>query len=389
MLNGHSRIDYRLLGISVDVGVQRGLAEFRMGRPLIFATDGEQVLALPVDGADGERVAAFQALYPARPPRLAITARRAKALGIDTAEPVLVELTGADDASSIFALASSTQVDRAITTHPAGRTAVAAIELAKLALRLPALLIRDAEAHAGAILNPPLITVDAAAVAHFRQDIIRSLTIAGDAQVPLENDLSTRFVVFRDVIGGSSAAIIVGNPDLSKPVPVRLHSACLTGDVFGSRRCDCGDQLKLALERLQAAGGGVILYLDQEGRGLGLVNKIRAYKLQDAGLDTVDANTTLGFDDDERDYKVAARMLELLGCKRILLLTNNPSKLESLVEAGIEIIERLPLYTPINADNRRYLAAKAMRAGHWLDGMFVEPGEDLGKHKEAGLAPPA
>jgi GTP cyclohydrolase II len=389
MLNGHSRIDYRLLGIPQDIGVQRGLAEFRMGRPLIFAADGEQVLALPVDGADNERVAAFQALYVARPPRLAITARRAKALGVETAAPVLVELAAADDADSIFALAASTQVDRAIATHPAGRTAVAAIELAKLAQRLPALLIRHVEADAGAILHPPLITVDADAVTGFRREIIRSLAIVGDAQVPLQNGLSTRFVVFRDAIGGSSTAIIVGNPDFSKPVPVRLHSACLTGDVFGSRRCDCGDQLNLALARLQTAGGGVILYLDQEGRGVGLVNKIRAYKLQDAGLDTVDANTTLGFDDDERDYKIAARMLDLLGCRRVLLLTNNPSKLESLVEAGIDIVERLPLYTPINADNRRYLAAKAARAGHWLDGMFVESGEDQSKHKATGLVPPA
>jgi GTP cyclohydrolase II len=388
MLNGHSRIDYRLLGTSGDVGVQRGLAEFRMGRPVIFAADAEQILALPVDGADGERVAAFHALHAARPPRLAITARRAKALGVETAEPVLVELAATDDADSIFALAASAHVDRAVATRPAGRTAVAAIELAKLAHRLPALLVRDAEAHASAILNPPLITVDADAVTRFRREIIRSLVIAGDAQVPLENGLSTRFVVFRDVIGGSSSAIIVGNPDFSQPVPVRLHSACLTGDVFGSRRCDCGDQLNLALARLHAAGGGVILYLDQEGRGVGLVNKIRAYKLQDAGLDTVDANTTLGFDDDEREYKIAARMLDLLGCRRVLLLTNNPSKLESLIEAGIEIVERLPLYTPINADNRRYLAAKATRAGHWLDGMFVESSADQGKREEPGLAPP-
>jgi GTP cyclohydrolase II len=386
MLNGHSRIDSRLLGTSDDVGVQRGLAEFRMGRPVIFAADGEQVLALPVDGADAERVAAFKALYAPRPPRLAITARRAKALGIETADPVLLELAPTDDATSIFALAASANVERPVTSRPAGRTAVAAIELAKLAHRLPALLVRDVDAHASPVLNPPLITVDADAVTRFREQIIRSLAIAGDAQVPLANGLSTRFVVFRDVLGGNSTAIIVGEPDFSKPVPVRLHSACLTGDVFGSRRCDCGDQLNLALSRLQAAGGGVILYLDQEGRGVGLVNKMRAYKLQDAGLDTVDANTTLGFDDDERDYKTAARMLDLLGCKRILLLTNNPSKLESLVEAGIEIAERLPLYTPINADNRRYLAAKAARAGHWLDGMFV--GDDQGQHKEPGLAPP-
>ena len=139
-----------------------------------------------------------------------------------------------------------------------------------------------------------------------------------EAKVPLQGGLSTRFVVFRDAVGGGSVAVIVGEPDFSKPVPVRLHSACLTGDVFGSSRCDCGDQLRLALTRLKEEGGGVILYLEQEGRGLGLANKMRAYALQDAGLDTVDANTTLGFDDDERDYGIAARMLQKLGCTRVL-----------------------------------------------------------------------
>ena len=117
-------------------------------------------------------------------------------------------------------------------------------------------------------------------------------------------------------------------------------------------------------------GGGIILYLDQEGRGLGLANKMRTYQLQDAGLDTVDANTTLGFDDDERDYGVAVRMLQMLGCTRIVLLTNNPAKLDALSEAGIEIVGRLPLLAPVNRDNRRYLTAKATRAGHWIDGIL-------------------
>jgi GTP cyclohydrolase II len=159
---------------------------------------------------------------------------------------------------------------------------------------------------------------------------------------------------------------------------VRLHSACLTGDVFGSSRCDCGDQLRLALKRLNEEGGGVILYLEQEGRGLGLANKMRAYALQDDGLDTVDANTTLGFDDDERDYGVAARMLQMLGCTRVLLMTNNPAKLDGLTEAGIEVSGRKALQAPINAHNRRYLTAKAMRAGHKLDhlmGALSEAGD--------------
>jgi GTP cyclohydrolase II len=232
-----------------------------------------------------------------------------------------------------------------------------------------------AAARSAPAFDPPLVAVAATAVARFHRDNIRSLAIAGEAQVPLHSGLTTRFVVFRDAIGGAPIAIIVGAPDFSAPVPIRLHSACLTGDVFRSRRCDCGDQLRLALTCLAEAGGGVILYLEQEGRGLGLANKMRAYELQDAGFDTVDANTTLGFDDDERDYGAAARMLELLGCKQVIMLTNNPDKLDGLADAGIEISGRIPLNTPINAHNRRYLAALAKRAGHLLDDVLAGDGE--------------
>ena len=189
--------------------------------------------------------------------------------------------------------------------------------------------------------------------------------------MPLNSGTRTRFVIFRDAMGGSSVAIIVGKPDFINPVAVRLHSACLTGDVFGSRRCDCGDQLKLALARLEDMGGGIILYLAQEGRGLGLANKMRTYQMQEDGLDTVDANTTLGFDDDERDYGIAARMLHMLGCTRVVLLTNNPAKLDGLAKAGIEIAGRMPVEAPINSDNRRYLTAKVARAGHRLDHLMA------------------
>jgi GTP cyclohydrolase II len=170
--------------------------------------------------------------------------------------------------------------------------------------------------------------------------------------------------VFRDALGVDQVAIIIGNPNFGEPIPVRLHSACLTGDVFGSRRCDCGDQLQLALAHLESVGGGIVLYLAQEGRGIGLANKMRAYRLQDAGLDTRDANTVLGFEDDERDYGTAAMMLRSLNCTRIVLLTNNPAKLDGLIKAGIEIAARVPLEAPINSHNRRYLTTKAVRSGH-------------------------
>jgi len=385
MRNGYRQVGSHLLGDRDHIGVERGLAEFRAGRPVVIASERETIVALPADGIEAGRFAAFRALCAPAPPRLVITARRARSLGLNTPDPVLLTLAPSDDAESIHALASDAHADRALAATPAGDAAIAAIELAKLAQRLPALVV--SEGTATPIFDPPLVTVTAAAVTRFRSDLIRSLAIAGDAQVPLEGGTATRFVVFRDAIGGGAVAIIVGAPDFSRPVPVRMHSACLTGDVFGSRRCDCGDQLRLALTRLKAAGGGIILYLDQEGRGLGLVNKMRAYKLQDAGLDTVDANTTLGFDDDERDYGVAARMLEMLGCTRVLLLTNNPAKLYGLTDAGIEICGRMSLNTPINADNRRYLTAKARRAGHLLEGVLAEADGVDGKRKDPGLAP--
>ncbi|MGD9880273.1 MAG: GTP cyclohydrolase II, partial [Reyranella sp.] len=144
---------------------------------------------------------------------------------------------------------------------------------------------------------------------------------------------------------------------------------------FGSRRCDCGEQLRLALARLAEIGGGIVLYLPQEGRGLGLANKMRAYALQDTGLDTIDANTMLGFDDDERDYGIAARMLHLLACRQVLLLTNNPAKLAGLARAGVDLAGRVPLEAAINTDNRRYMVAKAERAGHQLEALAAD-GED-------------
>jgi GTP cyclohydrolase II len=365
MRNGDASVVSGLFGAPGQVEVERGLAEFRGGRPVRITTPGQSIVALPVDGLDACRLTAFKAFAAPTLPSLVISARRARALGLDGSEPVAIPLSGGEDIATIQSLVADVEALRPRTVEPAGAPAKAAIALAKLAQRLPALLV--AEAEGSALADPPLVVVEGEAIARFRRSVLQSLTVASEAQVPLHGGHSTRFVVFRDAIGDSSVAVVVGKPDFSKPVTVRLHSACLTGDVFGSRRCDCGDQLKLALARLDEAGGGVILYLEQEGRGVGLVNKMRAYQLQDEGLDTVDANTTLGFDDDERDYGVAARMLEMLGCTRVRLLTNNPAKLDSLSTAGIEVTGRLPLYTPINADNRRYLTAKLKRAGHRLD----------------------
>ena len=367
--NGNGHAGSGVFGSPDRVLVKRGLAEFRSGRPVMFSSQNAKFLiALPVDGLNAARLHAFEHLCAPAKPKLVVTARRARALGIEAAGPVVLSLPKGADADMIYSLVADADADEPIDPDgSADERAAAAIELAKIAQRLPALLVAEAESATSALIDPPMIVVAVDAVKRFRSSDIHALEIASEAKVPLQGGISTRFVVFRDSVGGGSVAVIVGEPDFSKPVPVRLHSSCLTGDVFGSSRCDCGDQLRIALSRLKEEGGGVILYLEQEGRGVGLANKMRAYALQDAGLDTVDANTTLGFDDDERDYGIAARMLQQINCTKVLLLTNNPAKLDGLTEAGIEVVGRKPLHAPINVHNRRYMTAKAMRAGHKLD----------------------
>src|SRR5882757_3023461 len=355
-----------LFGSWGHTSVSRGLGEFHGRRPVLVTATGEAVLALPVEGLDGQRLVEFMALCGPAVPQLVITERRALALGIDASTPMTLALSAGDDANAILALVTDATNDRIPAARPASRAAAAAIQLVKISQGLPAVLAADLVAHT-VTCGESIVRVEADAVARFADDAIHSLIVASEASVPLSSGTPTRFVVFRDAMGGSPVAIIVGKPDFTNAVPVRLHSACLTGDVFGSRRCDCGDQLRLAVALLEDLGGGVILYLAQEGRGLGLTNKMRTYQLQDNGLDTFDANTTLGFDDDERDYGIAAHMLRMLNCTRIVLLTNNPAKLDGLTKAGIEIASRMPLDAPVNADNRRYMTAKAARAGHQFD----------------------
>jgi GTP cyclohydrolase II len=365
-----------LLGKADQVAVERGIAEFAAGRPVILTSRSESALVLPVDGLTDAILAGFRQLCAPARPYLLITARRARALGLDAAGPTGLAVGELHSAASLLSLAADQIPSRHFDLVAAGETAGAAIGLAKLAQLLPALLVGP-EPPTGARVGGDFafIRVTAQAVPLFRRAAMDSLVVAAQTSVPLNAGFGARFVVFRDRLGGSPVAVIVGNPDFSQPVAVRLHSACLTGDVFGSRRCDCGDQLRMALKQLQQHGGGIILYLEQEGRGLGLANKIRAYALQEAGLDTVDANTVLGFEDDERDYGVAVRMLQMLGCTRVRLLTNNPAKLEGVSAAGIDVSGRVPLQGRVHPDNRRYLAAKAMRAGHKLDHLMGTLGD--------------
>ncbi len=249
--------------------------------------------------------------------------------------------------------------------RPADRIETAALELCKLAGLLPAALVFEEGAR-----GEPHVAAEADLVSVFayRDWIARSVRPVVEAEIPLRLAGRARFVAFRPADGGAEQyAILIGSPTAEAPPLCRLHSECLTGDLFGSLRCDCGEQLEGALRRMAEEGGGVLLYLRQEGRGIGLVNKLRAYRLQMEGLDTVDANIHLGFEPDERDFLVAATILERLGLPRVRLLTNNPGKVEALARHGITVTERVPHSFAANRHNHFYLETKARRSGHLID----------------------
>ncbi|WP_424627813.1 GTP cyclohydrolase II [Bradyrhizobium sp. SYSU BS000235] len=303
-----------------------------------------------------------------------MTAQRARAMGIEASTTTALSIPSDIKARDVFALATAPHI-QSVAAEPANAAATAAIRLIKLSRGVPAALVAKIADGGGDVLRS-IAGVEISEVDWFFAHAANTVTMTSDALIPLSSKTTARFVIFRDVLGLDQVAVIVGQPDFSAPVPVRLHSACLTGDVFGSRRCDCGDQLKLSLKRLEDLGGGVVLYLAQEGRGIGLANKMRAYRLQDDGFDTHDANTMLGFEDDERNYGIAAAMLAALNCTQIVLLTNNPAKMDGLTRAGVEVSSRIPLQAPVHSHNVRYLRTKALRSGHKLNGLTIPDEND-------------
>lgn len=300
-------------------------------------------------------------LAPSRAATLKLANQLAAA---DVAQPVLIRAPSDLDISLALAIADPTLDLRypmkgpfAAEQLPDTSAASAAIELARLAGLLPAFLVRTASPDG----------VDSVSV----EDILAfndsaALQIAARARLPVAANADAEIIAFRsDADSTDHVALVIGERDSSPPV-VRLHSECLTGDVLDSLKCDCGPQLHEALAQISQARWGVLLYLRQEGRGIGLINKLRAYALQDQGFDTVDANVRLGFAIDARDFSVAARMLELLGVSSIRLLTNNPEKVAGIEAEGIEVAERLPLQIAANPHNAHYLATKRDRTGHRL-----------------------
>jgi GTP cyclohydrolase II len=248
---------------------------------------------------------------------------------------------------------------------------ISAVRLAKLAGLLPAAVVFRMRAEQEGALQPfLLVEVAAEDIDQFPQRTAYELQLIARATVPLKGAEQTELAAFRPSDGGPEHyAILIGDKKsqaLAPPGPVltRLHSECFTGDLLGSLKCDCGDQLRGAVKVIAGSGGGILLYLAQEGRGIGLMNKLRAYRLQDEGFDTLEANRRLGFAEDERLYDVAAKMLHILGYDKVRLLTNNPQKVRALQQSGIDVIARVPHSFPDNIHNREYLRTKASKAGH-------------------------
>ena len=370
--------------------VERGLFELRRGRPLFVTTsDGaSSVLVAPVEGLPEETLAQLHAL--ARDLRLVVTHHRGQAIGISVKSggaPAHLSIGLHTDASPLrilrLATASAAQLETAAPEWQDVRAATeaeaAALQLARLGRLIPAMVATrvagdQAEALARMVADGTVLTLEAAHIETAIGTPGIEVTHVTEAAVPLADAEHARFVFFRETSGFlEHVAILIGaQEEWPDPVPVRLHSACLTGDLFGSLRCDCGDQLRGALRHFAEQGGGVLVYLAQEGRGIGLGNKIRAYALQQEGLDTIDADGTLGFGADERQFDAAVRILKHLKIERVQLLTNNPEKVKAVEEGGIKVVDRKPLHGTLNRHNLRYVTAKVNRAGHWLVDMLSQ-----------------
>ncbi len=357
--------------------VDRAITDLRRGGMVVIEDGRAMLLIQAAEMVNGETLVQLKALSGAAP-LLLLTRRSAAALGLVPApsEPAGVvvlrvaeglgamELRNIADPGALAAVAP-------LPVAPAVSTAVeeAAVELVKLARLLPAVVAAWLPGKQVPSLaeREGLLLLSAGEVTSYQETAARSLRAVSEARVPLADAEDTRIIAFRPSDGGiEHLAILIGDPDPQQPVLVRLHSECFTGDLLGSLRCDCGDQLRGAIAEIARTGSGILLYLAQEGRGIGLVNKLRAYGLQDAGHDTVDANEQLGFDADERVYLPAAEMLRQLGIARVRLLTNNPHKVEALTRCGIIVDQRVPHIFPANGHNERYLKTTATRSGHWL-----------------------
>lgn len=364
-----------MLQLSVEEEVARARSDLRIGAPIALTAKGAGALILAAETARAERLEDFRRLAP-EGIDLAISHRRAETLAARAYDGDVARIMVPSDADIGWVRATadpSLDLERPMRGPYQTRREGGAdlhrlgILLAKQARLLPAVLVatfQDAAPVEKLAAKAGLTRLDAGMIQQAAKSGARLARVSG-ARVPTRFAAAGRVHVFRPADGGEEHyAIEIGTPDRAGPVLARLHSACFTGDVIGSLKCDCGPQLDAAMEQIAAEGAGVLLYMNQEGRGIGLANKMRAYALQDQGFDTVEANHRLGFEDDERDFRLGAEILKAFGFSAVRLLTNNPLKISMMESAGVTVAERVPLHVGETAENRAYLATKRARSGH-------------------------
>ena len=364
------------------LAVDRAISDMRRGQ--IVVIQGENNVLTLALAAEGATKAAIQRLkdLSQNQPHLILSSKRVHTLGLGTFKnkAVCVEMGKALRPDLIEGLVNPLATiskndffDIEFTDAPLKSGESAAIGLAKLSRLIPACITVRIEADkqpndlSAWLKEHHLLSLTAHDIFGYEETAARSLRAVSDAQVPLADAPNTKIVAFRPADGGiEHFAIIIGEPNPNDPVLIRIHSECFTGDLVGSLRCDCGDQLRGAIKTIADQGSGILLYLAQEGRGIGLVNKLRAYKLQDSGVDTFDANEQLGFDADERVYLPAAQILQHLGVNQVRLMTNNPEKVSVLQSCEVDVVERVEHAFPTNEHNEPYIFAKATKGGHYL-----------------------
>ncbi len=365
------------LALTDEESVSRARADLRIGAPVALTGADGSALVIAAETVSAPRFEAFRALG-APELDLAITHRRAETLKARAYDGDLARVV-VDDQMTLDRLRATADPATDLS-HPMkgpfltrrGGSATLhrlAVLLCKQARVLPAAVVAtwpDRETAPALARAGGLSVLDEFAVRRAEGSALAMASVSR-ARVPIAVSEAGRVHVWRPADGGEEHyAVEIGQPDRGEPVLSRLHSACFTGDVIGSLKCDCGPQLHAALDQIAEAGAGVLLYLNQEGRGIGLANKMRAYSLQDQGFDTVEANHRLGFEDDERDFRLGAEILKAMGFSSVRLMTNNPRKIDMMQRAGVAVAERVPLKVGETAHNHAYLATKAAKSGHLL-----------------------
>ena len=361
--------------------IHRAIADLRRGTPVLFRSNaGYAGMVKPAEQVTKDSLEDLADVSSSMP-YLLITAQRARAIGLKPKDGVvacsilLSKDFGPEEILQLIGDLPLTMDTSTLTILPEQEDSMANIVLMLMrsARLMPAALaahIADSDSRSLArwALDRGYVMAEENTIRSFEETSAELLREAARAKLPLKDAENTEIAIFQPKDGGTEhfVLIIEGGDKLEAPL-TRIHSQCITGDILGSLKCDCGDQLQSSIRQIASSGGGLVIYLAQEGRDIGLVNKLRAYALQDTGLDTVDANHALGFETDHRYYLPAVAMLRNLGLKKIKLLTNNPDKIAQVENCGIEVVGRVSVSIESNPYNEGYLDTKKTRTGHMLD----------------------